>query len=127
MLSPVMRQPLPGRQSLESGHPAGARLFVDYAGHTVDVVCPKTGAVRTAQIWLSQCPERLDLQPCSRIAVSVKIGRQSVSGGKLRALGQTLRRLSKSSCFSVDIYHLPGDCKAICREGPNKDIAAALV
>ena len=39
-LSPVMRQ----------RHPAGERLFVDYAGHTVDVVCPKTGEVRTAQL-----------------------------------------------------------------------------
>lgn len=41
-LSPVMRQ----------RHPAGERLFVDYAGHTVDVVCPKTGEVRTAQIFV---------------------------------------------------------------------------
>ena len=32
-LSPVMRQ----------RHPAGERLFVDYAGPTFDVVCPKTG------------------------------------------------------------------------------------
>ena len=42
-LSPVMRQ----------RHPAGERLFVDYAGHTVDVVCPKTGEVRTAQIFVA--------------------------------------------------------------------------
>jgi len=41
-LSPVMRQ----------RHPAGERLFVDYAGHAVDVVCPKTGEVRTAQIFV---------------------------------------------------------------------------
>jgi transposase len=34
-------------------HPAGERLFVDYAGHTVDVVCPKTGEVRTAQIFVT--------------------------------------------------------------------------
>ena len=34
-LSPVMRQ----------RHPAGERLFVDYAGQTVDVICPKTGEV----------------------------------------------------------------------------------
>ncbi|PHR54342.1 MAG: hypothetical protein COA47_15555 [Robiginitomaculum sp.] len=32
---------------------AGERLFVDYAGHTVDVVCPKTGEVRTAQIFVA--------------------------------------------------------------------------
>jgi hypothetical protein len=39
-LSPVMRQ----------RHPAGERLFVDYAGHTVDVIDPTTGEVRTAQM-----------------------------------------------------------------------------
>ncbi len=42
-LSPVMRQ----------RHPAGERLFVDYAGHTVDVVCPETGEVRTARIFVA--------------------------------------------------------------------------
>ena len=42
-LSPVMRQ----------RHPAGERLFVDHAGHTVDVVCPETGEVRTAQILVA--------------------------------------------------------------------------
>lgn len=42
-LSPFMRR----------RHPAGARLFVDYAGHTVDVVCQKTGEVRTAQICVA--------------------------------------------------------------------------
>ena len=42
-LSPVMRQ----------RHPAGERLFVDYAGHTVDVVCPETGEIRTAQIFVA--------------------------------------------------------------------------
>ncbi|MCY0147206.1 hypothetical protein OEG84_05630 [Hoeflea sp. G2-23] len=43
-LSPVMRQ----------RHPAGERLFVDYAGPTVDVVCPKTGEVRTVA-----CPHQV--------------------------------------------------------------------
>jgi transposase len=42
-LSPVMRQ----------RHPAGERLFVDYAGPTIDVVCPKTGEVRTAQLFVA--------------------------------------------------------------------------
>jgi transposase len=42
-LSPVMRQ----------RHPAGERLFVDYGGPTIDVVCPKTGEVRTAQIFVA--------------------------------------------------------------------------
>lgn len=41
-LSPVMRQ----------RHPAGERLFVDYAGHTIDVIDPKTGEVRTAQLFV---------------------------------------------------------------------------
>jgi len=42
-LSPVMRQ----------RHPAGERLFVDYAGATIDVVCPKTGEIRTAQLFVA--------------------------------------------------------------------------
>lgn len=46
-LSPVMRQ----------RHPAGERLFVDYAGQTVDVICPKTGEVRTAQIYVATLAE----------------------------------------------------------------------
>ena len=42
-LSPVMRQ----------RHPAGERLFVDYAGPTIDVVDPGTGEVRTAQLFVA--------------------------------------------------------------------------
>ncbi|MGR3608580.1 MAG: IS21 family transposase [Sulfitobacter sp.] len=42
-LSPVMRQ----------RHPAGERLFVDYAGHTIDVIDPETGEVRTAQLFVA--------------------------------------------------------------------------
>ena len=42
-LSPVMRQ----------RHPAGERLFVDYAGTTIDIVCPQTGEVRTAQLFVA--------------------------------------------------------------------------
>ena len=42
-LSPVMRQ----------RHPAGERLFVDYAGHTIDVIAPQTGEVRTAQVFVA--------------------------------------------------------------------------
>ncbi|MET4130872.1 transposase, partial [Roseovarius sp. MBR-38] len=42
-LSPVMRQ----------RHPAGERLFVDYAGHTVDVIDPTTGEVRPAQLFVA--------------------------------------------------------------------------
>jgi transposase len=42
-LSPVMRQ----------RHPAGERLFVDYAGHTIDLIDPQTGEVRTAQLFVA--------------------------------------------------------------------------
>ena len=42
-LSPVMRQ----------HHPAGERLFVDYAGMTVDVTDPETGEVRAAQVFIA--------------------------------------------------------------------------
>jgi transposase len=42
-LSPVMRQ----------RHPAGERLFVDYAGRTIDVIDPETGEVRTAQVFVA--------------------------------------------------------------------------
>jgi transposase len=42
-LDPVMRQK----------HKAGEKLFVDYAGQTVNVVDPQTGAVREAQIFVA--------------------------------------------------------------------------
>ena len=42
-LSPTMRQ----------AHPAGERMFVDYAGQTVDLIDPGTGEVRTAQIFVA--------------------------------------------------------------------------
>ena len=42
-LSPVMRQ----------RHVAGERLFVDYAGTTLDVVCAKTGEMRSAQLFVA--------------------------------------------------------------------------
>ena len=41
-LSPVMRQ----------HHVAGERVFVDYAGHTVEVVDAETGEVRQAQVFV---------------------------------------------------------------------------
>ncbi len=42
-LSPTMRQT----------HPAGERLFVDYAGQTVEVIEPLTGEARAAQIFVA--------------------------------------------------------------------------
>ena len=32
---------------------AGERLFVDHAGHTLDVIDPTTGEVRTAQLFVA--------------------------------------------------------------------------
>lgn len=42
-LSPSMRQ----------HHPAGERVFVDYAGATIDVTCGETGEIRAAQIFVA--------------------------------------------------------------------------
>ena len=42
-LSPVMRQ----------RYAAGETLFVDYAGATIDVVCPETGEVRATQLFVA--------------------------------------------------------------------------
>jgi transposase len=42
-LSPTMRQ----------AHPAGERLFVDYAGQTVEVIAAATGETRAAQIFVA--------------------------------------------------------------------------
>jgi transposase len=42
-LSPTMRQV----------HPAGERLFVDYAGQTVELIDGRTGEVRTAQVFVA--------------------------------------------------------------------------
>jgi transposase len=42
-LSPTMRQ----------AHPAGERMFVDYAGQTVDLIDPGTGEGRPAQIFVA--------------------------------------------------------------------------
>ena len=42
-LSPTMRQ----------AHPAGERLFVDYAGQTVELIDGRTGEVRPAQIFVA--------------------------------------------------------------------------
>lgn len=42
-LSPAMRQ----------RYAAGEALFVDYAGTTIDIVCPETGEVRAAQLLVA--------------------------------------------------------------------------
>ena len=57
-LSPTMRQ----------AHPAGERLFVDYAGHTVEIVDGRTGEVRSAQVFVAamgapKIADRIQLSP----------------------------------------------------------------
>jgi transposase len=51
-LSPTMRQ----------AHPAGERMFVDYAGQTVDVLDPGTGEIRAAQIFVAAMRLQLHLR-----------------------------------------------------------------
>lgn len=41
------------KRSMRQLHPAGERLFVDYAGHTVPVVDAATGEIRRAQIFVA--------------------------------------------------------------------------
>ena len=41
------------KRSMRQIHKAGDKLFVDYAGATMDVVCPQTGEVRTAQLFVA--------------------------------------------------------------------------
>jgi transposase len=66
-LSPVMRQ----------RHAAGERLFVDYAGATIDVACPETGEVRQAQLFVAAlgASNRGEL-----VAEAARLDRQSHAG-----------------------------------------------
>jgi len=41
------------RRSMRQTHKAGEKLFVDYAGQTVPIVCNATGEIRTAQIFVA--------------------------------------------------------------------------
>ena len=41
------------KRSLRQTHRAGDKLFIDYAGPTVPVVCAATGEIRTAQIFVA--------------------------------------------------------------------------
>jgi transposase len=41
------------RVTLRQTHRAGEKLFVDYAGPTVDVIDPETGEVRAAQVFVA--------------------------------------------------------------------------
>ena len=38
---------------MRQDHRAGEKLFVDYAGQTVDIVNPDTGEIRSAQIFVA--------------------------------------------------------------------------
>ena len=39
--------------SMRQAHPAGERMFVDYAGQTVDLIDGSTGEIRPAQIFVA--------------------------------------------------------------------------
>ena len=70
-LSPAMRQ----------SHPAGAWLFVDYAGQTAEVIDGATGEVRRAQVFvaaLGAVAAGLDRLPRWRLASFGGVGRQIV-------------------------------------------------
>ncbi len=41
------------KRSMRQTHKAGEKLFVDYAGQTVPIVCSETGEIRTAQIFVA--------------------------------------------------------------------------
>ncbi len=41
------------QRSMRQVHKAGEKLFVDYAGQTIPIVCGSTGEVRTAQIFVA--------------------------------------------------------------------------
>jgi len=41
------------KRSMRQFHKAGEKLFVDYAGQTMPIVCASTGEVRTAQIFVA--------------------------------------------------------------------------
>lgn len=41
------------KRSTRQNHKAGEKLFVDYAGQTVPIVCRATGETRTAQIFVA--------------------------------------------------------------------------
>ncbi|RLV58908.1 transposase, partial [Parashewanella curva] len=41
------------QRSMRQVHKAGEKLFVDYAGQTIPIVCASTGEVRTAQIFVA--------------------------------------------------------------------------
>ena len=41
------------KRSMRQVHKAGDKLFVDYAGQTISIVCASTGEIRTAQIFVA--------------------------------------------------------------------------
>jgi len=41
------------KRSMRQTHKAGEKMFVDYAGQTVPIVCSNTGEIRTAQIFVA--------------------------------------------------------------------------
>src|SRR4051795_5927293 len=75
-LSPTMRQ----------NHPAGERLFVDYAGQTVEVIDATTGEVRRAQIFVA-----------IKLGALANFGHASRRYGRVYADASTFRTVQRRS------------------------------
>jgi transposase len=93
-LSPTMRQV----------HPAGERLFVDYAGQTVELVDPATGEVRQAQVFVAvlgassytpafagagSTPRRPGPRPCRTGSALMSVRWPSLAGCRARSCPTT--------------------------------------
>jgi hypothetical protein len=84
---------------MRQAHPAGERMFVDYAGQTVDVVDPGTSEIRPAQIFVAvmgasnytyaEADKRPGLADCD---VSWNI---AVKRSIIKALPQALREMAE--------------------------------
>jgi hypothetical protein len=74
-LSPTMRQ----------AHPGGERLFVDYAGHTVEVVDGDTGELHAAQVVAVP-------RACPSVSTNCSGGRRSAARRSRQQHGSLLTR-----------------------------------
>jgi hypothetical protein len=109
-LSPTMRQ----------AHPAGERMFVDYAGQTVDLIDPGTGEVRAAQIFVAAMgaadpePARLDRRPRPRACLHGRRAGATGAGqpegrGRSRQLVRARAQPDLSRCGDALPYRDPTD------------------
>src|SRR6516164_3148504 len=69
-LSPTMRQ----------AHPAGERMFVDYAGQTIDLTDGRTGEIRAAQIFVAVMGASNYTYAEATLTQSCRIGSAHMSG-----------------------------------------------